>query len=72
MWPKLEDAKWPHCMTAQSNVMATQFLAMEGACFAMASMQIIRDVAANNLGDFPLVGTARTGGFTMIFGPDGS
>lgn len=51
--------------------MATQFMALEGACFTMISTQVIKDVLANNLGEFPHAKLAPTGGFAMIYGPDG-
>ncbi|OAL06255.1 carbon-nitrogen hydrolase [Phaeosphaeriaceae sp. SRC1lsM3a] len=66
-----EGPEWPFCMTAEGCKRATQFMAIEGACFTMISTQVIKDVAANNLGGFPHVGKAPTGGFAMIYGPDG-
>jgi nitrilase len=58
-------------MTTEGCKRATQFMAIEGACFTIISAQVINDMAANNLGDFLHARAAPMGEFAMIYGPDG-
>jgi predicted amidohydrolase len=67
------DAPFPYLGSAEADRAACQYIAMEGACFVICSTQIMTDKGREklNLLGSPFVQTPG-GGFSMIFGPDGS
>lgn len=65
--------KWPWHITPEASQRLSQVMAIEGACFVLIASQILTEPnrARTKLKDF---GYAQTpgGGFSMIYGPDGS
>ncbi|KAJ9609937.1 hypothetical protein H2200_006266 [Cladophialophora chaetospira] len=74
-WPYFcEDAEGvPHHIKADTNRSATQFMALEGACFVLLATQILTNEHRETvkIGEFPGM-KSPGGGFAMIFAPDGA
>lgn len=72
-WDKPEGVPFPHHVTADAERSACQFMAMEGACFVLVSTQVLTEAnkEKTKLTHAPFA-KAPGGGFSMIFGPDGT
>ncbi|KAJ5463836.1 hypothetical protein N7475_008780 [Penicillium sp. IBT 31633x] len=77
-WPVLWDrsespeSKWPYWLTGSMNKNASQFMALEGACFVLVCTQVMSEENFDKnkvRGLEPMQGTG--GGFSAIFGPGG-
>ncbi|CAK7235998.1 hypothetical protein SBRCBS47491_009486 [Sporothrix bragantina] len=74
-WPLIWDQptdEWVYHITPEASNRFSQVMAMEGACFVMTCTQVLSEKgkARCMLQDFDYA-KANSGGFTMIYGPDG-
>ncbi|KAH7157255.1 carbon-nitrogen hydrolase [Dactylonectria estremocensis] len=78
IWEKTEGQPWPYHITGSASNKFSQVMAMEGACFVMTCTEILTPEGKAKTGLAGMGngtdewGKAPGGGFTMIYGPDGS
>ncbi|RKL39303.1 Nitrilase [Fusarium proliferatum] len=72
-WEALEGQPWPYHLTPPACNRFSQVMAMEGACFVLVCSQVLTEdsKAKTGLEKFDYA-RAPGGGFSMIYGPDGS
>ncbi|RSM04342.1 Nitrilase [Fusarium oligoseptatum] len=72
-WDPLEGQPWPYHLTPPACNRFSQVMAMEGACFVLVCSQVLTEAgkASTRLEDFDYA-RCPGGGFSMIYGPDGS
>ncbi|KAF5677481.1 aliphatic nitrilase [Fusarium circinatum] len=72
-WDALEGQPWPYHLTPPACNRFSQVMAMEGACFVLVCSQVLTEdsKAKTGLEKFDYA-RAPGGGFSMIYGPDGS
>lgn len=71
--PPKDKVPWLYQITPQMNSRLSQVMAFEGACFVLVATQVLTEKSREKcqLKDF-VYATTPGGGFSMIFGPDGS
>jgi nitrilase len=67
--PAAQGMAWPFHETAEANSMASQFLAMEGACFVLLASQVVKPESLEkiNMAGFPLFKTVGDNPMTDHF-----
>ncbi|EXK26337.1 hypothetical protein FOMG_17080 [Fusarium oxysporum f. sp. melonis 26406] len=72
-WDALEGQPWPYHLTPPACNRFSQVMAMEGACYVLVCSQVLTEdsKAKTGLEKFDYA-RAPGGGFSMIYGPDGS
>ncbi|KPM41107.1 Nitrilase [Neonectria ditissima] len=76
IWEVPEEKPWPYHITGSASNKFSQVMAMEGACFVMVCTEVLSEEGKANTKLAEMTsgswGKAPGGGFTMIYGPDGS
>ncbi|KAF4958999.1 hypothetical protein FSARC_10868 [Fusarium sarcochroum] len=72
-WDALEGQPWPYHLTPPACNRFSQVMAMEGACFVLVCSQVLTEAgkASTRIENFDYA-RAPGGGFSMIYGPDGT
>lgn len=76
IWEAPDSKGWQYHITGSASNKFSQVMAMEGACFVMTCTQVLSEKGKANTGLSEMTsgvwGKTPGGGFTMIYGPDGS